>query len=256
MRILSWNVNGLRAWSKKPSTLSFVSHKDFDIVCINETRIDSSLVNQASSLFPDFPYKYFSCSNKKGYAGVAILSRIEPICQDTSSELFFNNNGRVITLEFEKFFLVSSYFPNSGGNDEFIDSKMKWDEDFRNYLKEIMSKGKEVVWIGDLNIVSGELDYFQAKGKKVKIDDKELQSFRKFVELGFVDSFRHLNPNLKKYTWFSNKFPQNRINNKGWRIDYAMVTDGALPWVDMSLIHENILGSDHTPIELVLSFSS
>jgi exodeoxyribonuclease-3 len=133
---------------------------------------------------------------------------------------------------------------------------MRFDQAFREFLTETLSKSKEVIWIGDLNIVSGELDYFMPKGRKIKINEQELESFQKFLSLGFADTFRCLNPRLQKFTWFSNKFPKNRLDNKGWRIDYAMVSNGALPWVENSIIHENVLGSDHTPIELVINIPS
>ena len=253
MHILSWNVNGVRAWMKKQGTLDYVSRRNLDIVCLNETRIDSSLVEQVQKNFTMFPYQCWACSQRKGFAGVAVLSKTQPLSTEINFTSDLDTEGRVITLEFKDFYLVSSYFPNSGGGDQFIEFKAKWDSDFRDYLRRIMDRGKEVVWIGDLNIVGGELDYFEAKGRKIKIHPKERMSFDKFMELGFTDTFRHLNPGLRKYTWFSNKNPQNRASNKGWRIDFAMVTQGALSWVDNSNIHDHVLGSDHAAIELILN---
>jgi exodeoxyribonuclease III len=253
MNILSWNINGIRSWIKKNGTLDFVSRREVDILCLNETRIDESLVDGIKKSFHMFPYQSWACSKRKGYAGVALLSKIPPISSSIGFNLDYDHEGRVITWEFEFFYLIACYFPNSGGNDEYIEYKMKWDLDFRNFLHSIIDKGKQVIWVGDLNIVGGELDCFVTKGKKIKINPLELESFSKFLDVGFIDTFRYLNPNLRKFTWFSNKFPKNRIENKGWRIDYAMVTPGLLSWVENSIIHDSVLGSDHLPIELKLN---
>ena len=253
MHILSWNVNGLRAWSKKQGTVEFISRPEIDIVCLNETRIDQSLVKSFEKKFSLYPYQYWACSIRKGYAGVAILSKFEPISSNIGYLQEYDMDGRVITLEFQQFYLIACYFPNSGGNDEFIDKKNTWDNAFRDYLSELINKGKEIIWIGDLNIVGSELDYFERKGQKVKINPLETESFKRFIELGFIDTFRWFNAGVRKFTWFSNKFPQHRINNRGWRIDYAMVTKGCLPWVENSLIWEDIMGSDHSPIEIIIN---
>lgn len=255
MNIVSWNINGIRAWVKKSESLNFAKRADIDFLCLNETRIDESLIPSLQVHFPEYPYQYWSCSAKKGYAGVAILSKHLPLSIDPNSSSFTNHAGRVLTLEFSSFYLISTYFPNSGSTDQFIQEKRSFDDNFRDYLSSLISTGKELILLGDFNIVQGPLDYFQPKNKPIKISEIELESFQLFLKLGLIDSFRHLNPSLKKFTWFNNRFPQHRLNNRGWRIDYAFVTSNALPWVENSIIHSDVLGSDHTPIELVLNIS-
>ena len=253
MKILSWNVNGIRAWVKKTGTLNFVNSGDFDVLCLNETRIDEGLASSMEKYFTGFEYKYWACSQKKGYAGNAVFSKHKPISHRIGFSHEYDDVGRVVTLEFCKFYLVSVYFPNSGSKDQFIEGKREFDDKFRLYLKDLLATGKELVFIGDLNIVQGPLDYFQPKGKPLVMDQLELESFQLFLDVGLVDTFRHLNPSLQKYTWFSNKFPGHRINNRGWRIDYAFISTGALGWLDNSIIHSDVQGSDHVPIELQLS---
>jgi exodeoxyribonuclease-3 len=253
MKIVSWNVNGIRSWIKKPGTLEFVTRDDIDILCLNETRVDQSLVETLKPHFQAFPFHFWACSEKKGYAGNAVFSKHQPLSSRIGFSEVYDHVGRVISLEFPRFFLISVYFPNSGSKNEFVGTKREFDDNFRLYLKDLLDTGKELVFIGDLNIVQGPLDYFQPKGKKLVMDEIELESFQLFLDLGLVDTFRKLNPSLQKFTWFSNKFPSHRSNNRGWRIDYAFITKSAEGWVDDSLIHSDILGSDHTPIELILS---
>lgn len=250
LHLLSWNVNGIRAWVKKTGTLAFISR--FNVVCLNETKIDAELAKTIEKNFKEFPYRYFACSEKKGYAGVAVFSKIKALSEEIGFNSEYDREGRVITLEFERFFMVSSYFPNSGNNDQFISQKMKWNASFCSFLSGLMQRGKEVVWLGDLNIVGSDLDYYKNKSKKVKINPAETSDFESFLALGFTDTFRHFHPTTKKFTWFNGRFPQNRKNNNGWRIDFAMVSNNALPWVEQSLIHDTVTGSDHCPIELIL----
>lgn len=208
--------------------------------------------------FVNFSHQYWSCSKtKKGYSGTAILSKVEPISVELGiGKRKHDDEGRVITAEFDSFFVVSTYIPNAGQKLERLEYRTKeWDIDFRSYLKSLESRGKHVIWLGDLNVVHQDIDIYNIKGKEKNAGctPQERASFTQTLAEGFVDTFRALHPDEKKFSWFSAINPRAKSENLGWRLDYIVVSQALMPRIRDSLIHDDFPGSDHHPIELVLS---
>jgi exodeoxyribonuclease III len=257
IRIASWNINGLRANLQRADFLSFTSRENLDVLCLNETKIQDCHVSAMKAHFPAFPYYCFSCSRTKlGYSGVAVLSKTEPISWTEGLDCH-PAEGRVITAEFDSFFLLCTYVPNSG-RDRFQYRIEKWDRDLRRHIKNLEDRGKSVVWVGDMNVISEEIDIYRLKGneKFAGATPEERKSYKETLGMGLVDTFRHLYPNERKYSWFSTVVKTAREKNEGWRIDAAVVSQSILGRVQDSLIHADVMGSDHHPIELVLSNSN
>ncbi|CAG9313047.1 unnamed protein product [Blepharisma stoltei] len=253
-----WNVNGLRACLKKQTFLDFLAQDRFDIFCFNETKLQESMTTDLKDNFPQYKYQYWSCSRvKKGYSGVAILSKIEPISVKPGiDKRKHDDEGRVLTAEYETFYLVCSYIPNAGEGLVRLQYRVEeWDKDLKEYLKNLEKTGKSVIWIGDLNVVHQELDIHSFKGneKCPGCTIEERSSFSATLNDGLVDTFRSLYPNVRKYTWFSQRRTDSRIKNRGWRLDYAIVSANFLPRVKDHIIYDTIMGSDHHPIELIIS---
>mmetsp|Transcript_10949 Transcript_10949/g.21423 ORF Transcript_10949/g.21423 Transcript_10949/m.21423 type:complete len:303 (-) Transcript_10949:917-1825(-) len=257
-RVVSWNVNGLRAFYKKQADNAFLQRTDYDVLCLNETKLQDSHVGDFRTAFARFPYQYWNCSTAKlGYSGVAILSKIPAISvRNGISERKHDQEGRVITAEFPDFFVVSSYIPNAGQKLERLGYRtQEWDVSFRNYLKSLEAQGKGVIWLGDLNVVHREVDIYTLKGKEkcAGVTPEERKSFGETLEAGFVDSFRRLYPDLRTYSWYSQKNPNAKRLNQGWRLDYIVVSESLISRVQDSIIHDTVEGSDHCPIEIVIS---
>lgn len=245
MRLISWNVNGLRAALAK-GFLDFVKDANPDIMCIQETKMQRG---QAEVDLPDY-LEYWNSAEKKGYSGTAIFSKIKPINDTYDIDITeHSNEGRVITLEYDSFFLVNVYTPNSQEKLARLDYRMKWEGDFLEYIKKLDIK-KPVIICGDLNVAHTEIDLKNPKTNRnnAGFSDQERDKMTKFLEAGFVDSFRHLYPEaIEKYTWWSYRFSA-RANNTGWRIDYFIVSERIKDKIIEHTIYNEVMGSDHCPV--------
>ena len=263
MKIVSWNVNGLRPLLNKEELDQLVKNENPDIVCFNEIKIDQDTIKSLNldKKFND-KYKfncYWNCSTeKKGYAGTAILSKEKPESIAYGMNIKkHDNEGRVITAEYKKFYLVSCYTPNAGEKLKRIDYRTKeWDSDFFEYINSLKSK-KDVIVTGDLNVARNDMDIFEPKGKDKLpgFTKQEKESFQKFLDMGYIDTFRDLHPGEKKYSFFS-KRTKGKESNKGWRLDYFVVNKDAknieVKESDMTE-KDKYNASDHIPIFLTLN---
>ena len=247
MKFISWNVNGLRACMGK-GFMDFFNAQDADFFCLQETKL------QAGQIEMDLPHHrdFWSYAEKKGYSGTAIFAKQEPLsvsCGIGVPEL--DNEGRVVTLEYDNFYLVTCYTPNAQRELARLDHRMKWDEAFRDFLKALDEK-KPVIICGDLNVAHQEIDLKNPKSNRgnAGFSDEERESFTKTLDLGFTDTFRHLNPDLAgAYTWWSYMF-KAREKDVGWRIDYFLVSNRIADKITAASIYKEILGSDHCPVGL------
>lgn len=249
MKLISWNVNGLRAVVGKNFREVFQS-LDADFFCLQETKM------QAGQLDLQFPgYRsWWNFADKKGYSGTAIYSRMEPLAVTYGMGIDeHDHEGRVITLEMDDFFLVCVYTPNSQDGLRRLDYRMQWENDFRAYLQGLDSR-KPVVVCGDMNVAHKEIDLKNPKTNRQNagFTDEERQQMTTLLEAGFTDTFRHLHPTAEGiYSWWSYRF-HAREKNTGWRIDYFLTSTRLLPRVREVNILTHIMGSDHCPVELVL----
>ena len=250
--ITSWNVNSIRAVIRKQEFTKFIQNINPDILCLSETKL-SSKFNLDN---PDYPFQYFNLSkSKKGYSGTAIISKIEPIkvdydFGDFNTELDLNQEGRIVTAEFSNFFLINVYTPNSGSSRlEYRTSR--WDPVFSKYLAYLQEK-KPIIVTGDLNCVHKEIDIHNFKGnqKSAGCTIEERESFNEILETNnLVDTYRHLNPEKVGYTYWSYR-TRARIKNRGWRIDYFLVSRSLIDKVKESIINSEQEGSDHCPVSI------
>ena len=249
MKLISWNVNGLRAVVNKGFCEAF---KDLnaDIFCIQETKMQKG---QLDISFDGYE-QYFNSAVRKGYSGTAIFTRIKPISIKYGIDIEeHDQEGRVITLEFDKFYLVNCYTPNAKRELERLDYRMKWEDDFRNYLVNL-DKAKPVILCGDLNVAHEEIDLKNPKTNRgnAGFTDEERNQMTNLLNSGFVDSFRYLYPTKTDvYSWWS-YMGHARDNNVGWRIDYFIVSEKIKNNIKEAKIHMDIFGSDHCPVELVV----
>ncbi len=250
-KLISWNVNGLRAVVGKNFADTFKA-LDADFFCLQETKM------QAGQLDLEFEgYKsYWNYADKKGYSGTAIYTRHEPINVTLGIGIEeHDHEGRVITLEMEKFFLVNVYVPNSQDGLRRLDYRMRWEDDFRNYLLKL-NVTKPVIVCGDLNVAHKEIDLKNPKSnrKNAGFTDEEREKMTTLLDAGFTDSWRHFYPDTEGvYSWWSYRF-QARQKNAGWRIDYFLVSNDARDKMVDAKIHTEIMGSDHCPVELDIDF--
>lgn len=249
MKFISWNVNGLRACIEK-GFMQYFADADADFFCLQETKLSAG---QLSLSLPDY-HMYWNYAEKKGYSGTAVFARQEPMSVSYGLGVpELDHEGRMITLEYPEFFLVTCYTPNAQRELARIDHRMKWDEAFRRKIAELDSQ-KPVVICGDLNVAHREIDLKNPASNRgnAGFSDQERESFQKTLELGFTDSFRHLYPDVTgAYSWWSYMF-HAREKNAGWRIDYFLVSNRAAGQIKEAKIHSEIFGSDHCPVELVL----
>lgn len=247
MKFISWNVNGLRACMGK-GFMDFFNAQDADFFCLQETKLQEGQIEMDLPNHRDF----WSYAEKKGYSGTAIFTKQEPLsvsCGIGAPEL--DNEGRVVTLEYDNFYLVTCYTPNAQRELARLDHRMKWDEAFRDFLKALDEK-KPVIICGDLNVAHQEIDLKNPKSNRgnAGFSDEERESFTKTLEMGFTDTFRHLNPDLAgAYTWWSYMF-KAREKDVGWRIDYFLVSNRIADKITAAPIYKEILGSDHCPVGL------
>ena len=248
MKLRSWNVNGLRACAGKGFGESFKA-LDADVVCLQETKM------QAGQLDLEFDgyESYWNYADKKGYSGTAIYTRVKPI--SVSNDIGIDEHdheGRVITMEFDDFYLVCVYVPNSQDELKRLTYRMKWEDDFRSYVSGLAEK-KGVVICGDLNVAHNDIDIKNPASNRhnAGFTDEERGKFNALLDAGFVDSWRMLNPDTVKYSWWSYRF-KARERNAGWRIDYFIVSESMKDRISGAEIHNEIFGSDHCPVELDL----
>lgn len=247
MKMVSWNVNGLRACVTK-GFVDIFNKLDADIFCLQETKLQEGQIDLPLEGY----YQYWNYAEKKGYSGTAIFTKKEPLAVTNGIGIDeHNTEGRVITLEFQDFFFVTCYTPNSQNELKRLDYRMKWEDDFREYLLGL-NKKKPVILCGDLNVAHNEIDLKNPKTnrKNAGFSDEEREKMTKLLNSGFTDSFRYLYPDKEGiYSWWSYRF-NARKNNAGWRIDYFITSDSIKDKIIDSKIHTDIMGSDHCPVEL------
>ena len=249
MKFVSWNVNGLRACLKKNFMESF-KNLDADIFAVQETR----MLREQAIIDLNGYAQFWNSAEKKGYSGTAIFTRLQPISAMYGINIDeHDHEGRVITLEFENFYFVNVYVPNSRRNLERLEYRLKWEDDFRNYLKNLDAV-KPVIVCGDLNVAHNEIDlkYPAANRQNSGFTDEERGKFSELLSAGFIDTFRFLYPSKENiYSWWSN-FRNSREKNIGWRIDYFLVSENLAEKISAASIEDKIFGSDHCPVTLTL----
>ena len=248
MKFISWNVNGLRACAGKGFAEAFAA-LDADFFCLQETKMQQG---QLDLEFPGYQ-SFWNYAEKKGYSGTAIYTRREPLSVSYGMGIDeHDHEGRVITMELDDLYLVTCYTPNSQDGLRRLDYRMRWEDDFRSYLKQLDAR-KPVVLCGDLNVAHEEIDLKNPKTNRQNagFTDQEREKMSTLLSEGFLDSFRTLHPDQVTYSWWSYRF-QARLKNAGWRIDYFIISDRLRPRLQDAKIHTDILGSDHCPVELTL----
>ncbi|MEC1828458.1 exodeoxyribonuclease III [Bacillus velezensis] len=250
MKLISWNVNGLRAVMKKIDINTYVQETEADILCLQETKVQDGQV----SLQPEGYHAYWTYAVKKGYSGTAVFSKEKPLhvlyglgIDDHDQE------GRVITLEFEHVFVVNCYTPNAKRGLERIDYRLQWEADFKDYLQKLDRK-KPVILCGDLNVAHREIDLKNPKAnrKNAGFSEQEREAFSALLNAGFTDSFRYLYPDREgAYSWWSYR-TNAREKNIGWRLDYVIVSDRLKQRISQAAICADIMGSDHCPVEMTV----
>lgn len=246
MKLVSWNVNGLRSCLTK-GFLEYVKQEDPDIVCLQETKLQPE---QAVFELEGY-HRYFHSADKKGYSGTAVLTKEEPLSVVYGfGDDVHRHEGRVITAEYPEFYLVCCYTPNSQDGLKRLDYRMEWEDAFRAYLLALDAK-KPVILCGDLNVAHTEMDIKNAKTNRMSagFTDQERAKMTELLAAGFADSFRVVHPDEVKYSWWSYRF-HAREKNAGWRIDYFIVSRRIADRIRAAEIHNEIFGSDHCPVEL------
>lgn len=248
-KLISWNVNGLRACLGK-NFMEFFDYVDADIFCLQETKIQEGQVDWNKEGY----YAYWNYAEKKGYSGTAIFSKEKPLNVTYGIGIEeHDKEGRVITLEFDNYYMVTVYTPNSPNGLARLEYRMKWEDDFRNYLLNL-KKNKPVIVTGDMNVAHKEIDLKNPKTnrKNAGFTDEERQKMTELLEVGFIDTFRYFYPDTEGiYSWWSYRF-KAREKNAGWRIDYFLVSDDLKDKIIDAHIHTEIMGSDHCPVELTV----
>lgn len=247
MKMISWNVNGLRACVTK-GFVDFFDSIDADIFCVQETKLQEGQIDFA----PEGYYSYWNYADKKGYSGTAVFSKIKPISVQYGLGIdVHDHEGRVITLEFENFYFVTVYVPNSKAELERLDYRQQWEDDFREFIVSL-DKEKPVVFCGDLNVAHKEIDLKNPKTnhRSAGFTDEEREKMTLMLDAGFTDTFRYFYPDLTgAYSWWSYRF-KAREKNTGWRIDYFITSKRLDDKLIYAKIHADVFGSDHCPVEL------
>ena len=249
MKLISWNVNGLRACMQK-GFMEYFNEMDADVFCLQETKMQP---DQLELELPGY-YQYWNSAEKKGYSGTALFTKKEPISVTYGIGVEeHDHEGRVITAEFEEYYVVTVYVPNAQRELTRLDYRMQWEEAFLAYIKGLEEK-KPVIYCGDLNVAHQEIDLKNPKTNRnnAGFTDQERACFTKVLESGFIDTFRYFYPDVTGvYSWWSYMF-QARAKNAGWRIDYFVVSESLKDRLKDAKIHTTVLGSDHCPVELEL----
>lgn len=251
MKLISWNVNGIRACCDKGFREAFKS-LDADFFCLQETKMQEGQLDLAFDGYTS----YWNYAEKKGYSGTAIFTRHQPLSVSYGLDIeHHDKEGRVITLEMDNFYLVTVYTPNSQDGLKRLDYRMTWEDDFRNYLLEL-DKKKPVIVCGDLNVAHKEIDLKNPKTNRMNagFTDQEREKFQLLLDSGFIDTFRFFYPDMESiYSWWSYRF-KAREKNAGWRIDYFLTSKRLADKLTGAKIHTEIYGSDHCPVEVTIDF--
>lgn len=249
MKLISWNVNGIRACVNK-NFMEFFNEVDADIFCLQETKLQENQIDLKLNGY----YQYWNYAKKKGYSGTAVFSKKEPLSVTYGINIEeHDQEGRVITLEFEDFYMITVYTPNSQSELKRLDYRMKWEDDFRAYLKKL-DEIKPVIVCGDLNVAHKEIDLKNPKTnrKNAGFTDEERNKFTELLNQGFIDTFRYFYPDEENiYSWWSYRF-KAREKNAGWRIDYFCASEKLKDRLVSAKIYTEVLGSDHCPVELII----
>lgn len=250
MKIISWNVNGLRACMKK-GFADFFNKEDADIFAIQETKMQPEQLDDTMK-FPGY-HMYMNSAERKGYSGTLVYAKEESLSVTYEIEGDVTKEGRVITLEYPEFYFVCAYVPNSKEHLARLDYRMEWEEMLKKHLKKLDQK-KPVIYTGDLNVAHEEIDIKNpdTNHQNAGFSDQEREKMTELLNSGFTDTFRHLYPDTVKYSWWSYRF-KARERNAGWRIDYFLVSDRFIDHVEDSVIFDDVTGSDHCPIGLKVS---
>ena len=264
IKVIMWNVAGLRAFLQKKDIDNLIKEENPDIICFNETKMDEELIEKLNlkKMFQEkfnFNSYWYCCTEKKGYSGTAILTKYKPLSVSYGMNIpKHDKEGRIITLEYDKFFLINCYVPNAGEGLKRLDYRInEWDKDLFSYINKLKEK-KDVILTGDLNVARENIDIFDPKGREklAGFTQVEKESFTKFLKSGFIDNFRNLHPNEKKFSFFSKRAKGNREGNKGWRLDYFVTNKDMKNIVVKNcdiLDKDKYTASDHLPI--LLSFN-
>ena len=249
MKLVSWNVNGLRAALGK-GFLDYLAQEDPDIICLQETKLQPE---QAVFELPGY-YRYFNSADKRGYSGTAVLTKTEPlsVTYDFGGDVH-RHEGRLITCEYPDFYLVCCYTPNSQDELKRLTYRMQWEDDLRDYLRELDAE-KPVIYCGDLNVAHQEIDLKNPKANRLNpgFSDEERGKMTQLLAQGFTDTFRYLHPDAVTYSWWSFRF-HAREKNAGWRIDYFITSDRLRDRLRSAEIRTQVFGSDHCPVVLELA---
>lgn len=252
IKIFSWNVNGIRAQLDKGFD-KFIKDTNADIYIFQETKAPVDIVEKIGKSFPGF-YIYASDAEKKGYSGTAVFSKIKALSENYKMNIpEHDGEGRLNVLEFENFYLINVYVPNSGSEMKRLDYRKTWDSDFLKFCKSL-NKSKPVVVGGDFNVAHKEIDLARPKenyNKTSGYTQVEIDGLDNFIKAGFIDSFRKFNPDKVLYTFWNQRF-RARERNTGWRIDYFLVSSELISKIKSADIHNDIMGSDHCPLSLEL----
>ncbi|XP_069058547.1 DNA repair nuclease/redox regulator APEX1 isoform X2 [Pleurodeles waltl] len=255
LKISSWNVDGLRAWVKK-NGLDWVRQEDPDILCLQETKCALKALPADIKDMPEYPHKYWACSEEKeGYSGVAMLCKNKPINVTYGIGIEeHDQEGRIITAEFDMYYLVAAYVPNSGRGLIRLDYRQKWDVDLRAYLKALDEK-KPLILCGDLNVAHQEIDLKNPKGNKKSagFTPQEREGFSTLLADGYIDSFRHIYPDVPYAYTFWTYMMNSRAKNVGWRLDYFVLSKALQDKLCDNKIRSKVIGSDHCPITLYMA---
>lgn len=250
MKLISWNVNGIRACVTK-GFLEYFNEMDADIFCIQESKLQEGQINLELEGY----YQYWNYAQKKGYSGTAIFTKEKPLNVTYGLGIEeHDKEGRVITLEFENFYMITVYTPNSKNELARLDYRMVWEDAFKEYLK-VLDEKKPVIVCGDLNVAHKEIDLKNPKTnlRNAGFTEEERSKFTELLNSGFVDTFRYFYPDeVGAYSWWSYRF-NARAKNAGWRIDYFLVSDSIKDKLEDAKIHSEVLGSDHCPVELKIN---
>lgn len=248
-KLISWNVNGLRSCMGK-GFMDFFDSVDADVFCLQEIKLPEGQIEWNKENY----YSYWNYAEKKGYSGTAVFSKEKPLSVKYGIGIDeHDHEGRVITLEFDNFYMVTVYTPNSQRELTRLEYRMKWEDDFRNFLNDLR-KTKPVVVTGDMNVAHKEIDLKNPKTnrKNAGFTDEERQKMTELLDSGFIDTFRYFYPDAEqRYSWWSYMF-KSREKNAGWRIDYFLASKELEDRLISAEIHDKVLGSDHCPIELVI----
>ncbi|WP_028560203.1 exodeoxyribonuclease III [Paenibacillus pinihumi] len=253
MKLVSWNVNGLRACVNK-GFYDYFKAADADVFCVQESKLQQ---DQICMEFEEEYHQYWNYALKKGYSGTAVFTRVKPLSVRYGLEEDSEDEGRILTLEFDSFYLINVYTPNARRDLSRLELRLEWEERFRSYVQQL-DACKSVIICGDLNVAHQEIDIKNAKSNHGNsgFTAEERGKMTELLGSGFIDTFRHLHPDrTDAYTWWS-FMPKVRERNIGWRIDYFLISERLAPLVQDAAIDAHILGSDHCPISLTMDIAS